>query len=376
MNYTSAPNPSSAPAPLRVLFLAPKLGLGGMTRYLVELSAAMAAGGHAIRIATVDGPGIAQHRGEIERAGAVVDILPALTRGAMRSAIRVHRADCIKLFTGAFPPDTRLTLRLAGPGLPIVESIHVLPTRRGISLAQRAFYTARPKSRYAMVVFTEEVAGEVRQRIASLAPCVHLLRYGMDIPSPGVNASDGQPLRYISISRLDEKQKDVATLVRALALVRDRWPSDGGTLPRLAIVGDGPDRAPLENLAAELGLSELVTFEGWVADPIARLRDADVFVLSTRRESPGRVNIEAAAVGLPVIASRVEGCTESVADGVNGLLVPGGDAGAMAEAMLHLAGDASARARLGAAGPAHASRFAMGAHAEQIAALLAAAARR
>ena len=376
MNHTSAANPSSAAAPLRVVFLAPKLGLGGMTRYLVELSAAMASRGHAIRIATVDGPGIAQHREEIERGGANVDILPALTRGAMRSVIRAHRADCIKLFTGAFPPDTRLSLRLAGTGLPMVESIHVLPSRRGISLTQRAFYAARSKARYAMVVFTEEVAAEARQRIASLSPCIHLLRYGMDIPSPGVNARDGQPIRFISISRLDEKQKDVATLVRAFALVRDRWPSARGALPRLAIVGDGPDRAALVRLTEELGLSAMVAFEGWVADPIARLRDADVFVLSTRRESPGRVNIEAAAVGLPAIASRVEGCTESVADGVNGLLTPPGDAGALAEAMLHLASDASARARLGAAGPAHAERFAIGPHADHIAGLLSAARRR
>lgn len=376
MNHTSAANPSSAPAPLRVVFLAPKLGLGGMTRYLVELSAAMTARGHAVRIVTVDGPGIAQYREQLECAGATVDILPALTRRAMRSAIRAHRADCIKLFTGAFPPDTRLSLKLAGAGLPIVESIHVLPTRRGISLSQRAFYAARAKSRYAMVVFTEEVESEVRQRIASLAPCVHHLRYGMDIPSPGVNARDGQPLRFISISRLDEKQKDVATLVRAFALARDRWPTGGGALPRLAIVGNGPDRAALECLSTELGLSALVAFEGWVADPIARLRDADVFVLSTRRESPGRVNIEAAAVGLPVIASRVEGCTESVADGVNGVLTEPGDAGAMAEAMLHLAGDASARARLGAAGSSQVIRFAIGPHADRIASLLGAPIRR
>jgi glycosyltransferase involved in cell wall biosynthesis len=359
------------PGPIRTLFLAPKLGLGGMTRYLVELSAAMSAMGHPIRVVTVDGPGIARFRAEIERDGAAVEIVPNLTRRAMMGVIRAHKAEAVKLFTGAFPPDTRLSLRLAGAGIPIVESIHVLPTRREVSLAQKAFYAARPKPRYAMVVFTEEVEEEVRRRIPSLGARVMRLRYGMRIPEPGLTPHAESEFRFITVCRLDEAQKDVETLLRAFALVREGWDRNGVRRPRLTIVGEGNDRTRLTRLAGELNLRNRVAFTGWVEDPIARLRESDVFVLSTRRESPGRVNIEASAVGLPVIASRVEGCTESVAEGVSGSLVEPGDARALADEMLRLAPNEGARATLAQGGRDHASKFDIGAHAALVSELIA-----
>ena len=370
MNHDAAINPGSPP-PIRTLFLTPKLGLGGMTRYLVELCGAMRAQGHPIRVVTVDGPGIAQFRPEIEHAGATVDILPNLTRKALRTAIRAHRADAVKLFTGAFPPDTRLSLRLAGTGIPVVESIHVLPNRREVSLAQRAFFATRARSRYAMVVFTEEVEYEARTRVPTLAGRVRRLRYGMRLPEPGLNPHQEAEFRFITVCRLDESQKDVETLLRAFAHVREGWDRNGVRRPRLSVVGDGKDRARLTRLAGELSLRHRVAFTGWVDDPVARLRDSDVFVLSTRRESPGRVNIEASAVGLPVIASRVEGCTESISEGVSGVLVTPGDARDLADCMLRLAANAGARMRLGEGGRAHAALFDIGAHAARVSEILA-----
>jgi glycosyltransferase involved in cell wall biosynthesis len=193
----------------------------------------------------------------------------------------------------------------------------------------------------------------------------------MRLPEPGLAPHAEAEFRFITVCRLDEAQKDVETLLRAFALVRADWDRNGIRRPRLTVVGEGKDRARLTKLAADLSLRNRVTFAGWIEDPIARLRESDVFVLSTRRESPGRVNIEASAVGLPVIASRVEGCTESVHEGVSGLLAERGDARALADAMLRLARDGGERETLAQGGLDHARQFDIGAHAERVSELVA-----
>lgn len=114
------------------------------------------------------------------------------------------------------------------------------------------------------------------------------------------------------------------------------------------IVGDGPDRAALERLAAEVGAD--VRFLGYRSDAGAILRDAaDILVLGSRREALGLVLLEAAYFGVPAVATTVGGIPEVVADGQTGLLVAPDDPEAMSAAIGRLAGDRDLRGRLGAA---------------------------
>jgi glycosyltransferase involved in cell wall biosynthesis len=117
-------------------------------------------------------------------------------------------------------------------------------------------------------------------------------------------------------------------------------------------VGDGPDRASLETHAAQLGLSAVVRFTGWVnQDHLAAMHEkADIFVLASFGEGIPVVLMEAMAMELPVIATWVAGVPELVDHGRNGLLCPPGDAGALAGAVVKLARDGALRRRLGAAG--------------------------
>jgi glycosyltransferase involved in cell wall biosynthesis len=86
-------------------------------------------------------------------------------------------------------------------------------------------------------------------------------------------------------------------------------------------------------------------------DDVADLYGAmDLYVLASRREGMPRSAMEAAAMGVPVIATDVRGCREVVDDGVTGVLVPEGDAAALAAAVASLAADPSLRRRMGAAG--------------------------
>ncbi len=163
------------------------------------------------------------------------------------------------------------------------------------------------------------------------------------------------------LARLDEAQKDTACVLQALA----GEPALHAEV-RLAIAGDGPDRARLEALTRELGLRHVVTFEGWSPDPLARLRAADVLINSTRIESFGRTNVEAASVGTPVIASRVMGCEESVGDGVSGVLVPPGDPAALARAIARVLDHPDELENYARSGPGWARRFEAGAHARSV----------
>jgi glycosyltransferase involved in cell wall biosynthesis len=126
---------------------------------------------------------------------------------------------------------------------------------------------------------------------------------------------------------------------------------------RCDFVGDGPDRASLERAARAAGLGERVRFLGSLPreQVAACLREADVAVVPSvptrdgRREGIPVALMEAAASGKPVVASRLSGIPEAIEHGAEGLLVPPGDAEALADALAALAADPELRRRLGAA---------------------------
>ena len=148
----------------------------------------------------------------------------------------------------------------------------------------------------------------------------------------------------VCVSRL-EKEKDVGTLVRAMAAVRRRVPD-----ARCVIVGEGSQRGPLELLAREEGVSDTVYFTGYLADALSVTGAGDIFVLASRAEPFGLVLLEAMALAKPVVATRAGGPLEIVEDGKTGLLVPPGDPGAMAEAMTALLGDGDRAVEMGQQG--------------------------
>jgi glycosyltransferase involved in cell wall biosynthesis len=116
----------------------------------------------------------------------------------------------------------------------------------------------------------------------------------------------------------------------------------------LLIAGDGDEREPLERRAAELGLGDSVRFLG--AQPRTRVlelfRAADAAILSSSWENFPHSVVEALAVGTPVLATATGGVAEVVRHGENGLLVPAGDAAALADAVSSFFADEALRERL------------------------------
>lgn len=121
---------------------------------------------------------------------------------------------------------------------------------------------------------------------------------------------------------------------------------------QLWIAGSGSDAEALERRVEALGLGEEVRFLGAVCDMPAFYRQLDLFVLPSLSEGLPLVVLEAMAMRLPVVATRIGGTPEAVEDGVEGLLVPSADAEALSAAIARLGRDAPLRQRMGEAGHA------------------------
>lgn len=127
--------------------------------------------------------------------------------------------------------------------------------------------------------------------------------------------------------------KRVLDCVRIFDAVQRRLPA------RMVMIGDGPERAPAEALARELGIDDRIRFLGKQLEIAPLLAIGDVLLLPSEIEGFGLAALEAMACGVPPIASRVGGLPEVVTDGHDGMLCPVGDIEAMAEAATALLGD-------------------------------------
>lgn len=132
----------------------------------------------------------------------------------------------------------------------------------------------------------------------------------------------------VSVGRL-APPKDYETLLDAFSIVRR------SRRARLVIVGEGPDMHKIAARAKELGVLDLVDFPGFRSNPYPFMKNAGVFVMSSRYEGMPLVLVEALACGAPVVCTACcSGCLEVLEDGKWGRLVPVGDRRAMAGAIL------------------------------------------
>ena len=178
-------------------------------------------------------------------------------------------------------------------------------------------------------------------------PKLHVIHCGID-PARYDQAARGDGTHLVFVGRL-AAVKGVPVLFEALQAARIHAPD-----LHLTLIGDGPERAELEGLAQSLGLSDAVQFAGYRSqDEVAEtLRTADCLVLPSFAEGVPVVLMEAMAARLPVIATRVAGVPELVADGESGVLVAPGDEVALTRAIQTVMSDAALRTRMGAAGRA------------------------
>jgi glycosyltransferase EpsF len=181
-----------------------------------------------------------------------------------------------------------------------------------------------------------------------------VLYYGTDLPP---HATPQERLRFresfgwpadtpiiVHVGRFVE-QKNHFGLLRIFELTRRQIPD-----AKLLLIGGGRLRPAVEAMAQELGLSECVRFLGYQEDPAAILRQCDLLLFPSWFEGLPMTALEASAAAIPIVASDVPGISETVQDGVTGLLRDPHDIQGMADAVLGLRRDPDLAHRLGAAG--------------------------
>ncbi len=165
----------------------------------------------------------------------------------------------------------------------------------------------------------------------------------------------GEPVRVLTVTRLVEK-KGIEFAIRAVAIAREQHPEI-----RYDIIGDGPLRASLEKLIAELRVSDIVTLHGAASNQAVRekMKQAHIFLLPSVTAQNGDQEgtpvslIEAQASGLPVVSTRHSGIPEVVLDNESGFLVAERDVKLLAEKLLLLVQNPRLCGQFGACGRKH-----------------------
>ena len=271
--------------------------------------------------------------------GALAAIVSNVNRvWIMRRAIKECGPDVVVSFVDTANVVTILSG--IGMGVPVVVSERVDPGHHRIGFVWELLRLLCYRYAARVVVQTRKALDFFPERVR---------RRGCVIPNPVCAVADGRKIgrcsrnsRIVGMGRLSH-QKGFDLLLRAVAAIagtHDSW--------SVVIWGEGECRAELESLGDELGLRGRVSFPGWTAKPFAEMRRGGIFVLSSRYEGFPNVLCEAMACGLPAVSFDCpSGPREIIRSGVDGILVPAEDVGALACALGSLLEDESERRRLG-----------------------------
>lgn len=339
---------------------------GGVNRHALALARELARRGHAARVigpasgevpADCDGiPGVVPVRAN----GSVARIGLFTPSRAVRRVLKAGRFDLVHVHEPLVPGPARLALRLAE--VPVVATFHASTeheprlqalARRvagaGFAKIAHGIAVSRQAKRFSRVLY--------RGRTAVIPNGVDVAHYAAAI-RPGSRAAppDGPP-RILFFGRYGEPRKGLPVLLDAA----ERLAASGRHV-EVVIAGEGP-RERFDAAARRAG-ARFLPASGERA-VLGALTACDLFCApSLRGESFGMVLVEAMAAGCPVVASDLPGYAEAA--GGAAVLVPRGDAGALAEALWRVAGDGALRARLAEQGLARARPLDWGRVAERV----------
>jgi glycosyltransferase involved in cell wall biosynthesis len=331
------------------------LGIGGGEVFLADLAVALAPRGIRQQVFCIGPAG--PLAGRLRAAGVRVTALGkrtaagVVTIARLAAALRSARPDVVQLHGEA-------GLYWGLPAATLAGAPHV------VSLVYQNYPESKAKMRatrlllpraHAVIAGSESIRVFAVSSLGAPASRTHVVHCGIDVeaftprePLPIREAAHAR--RLVTVGRLVPR-KGHAVAIEALAeVVRARPDAE------LVIVGEGPERAALERLAGACGLSRHVSFAGIVWPTREVLRGADLFLFPSLDEPQGLALLEAAAIGVPIVASRTGGIPEMV-DESSAVLVPPGDAEALASAVVRLLADPARRTGLAAEAARRVHRF-------------------
>lgn len=346
--------------PLKILELGTQLGVGGITRHILALRQWLVENGHDVTLAGspdvwVNGAtGIPYLNLPINRVAAGGGALPfrlaALATAALRLRrwLKVNRPDILHAHDSA--PALVANLARRGLGIPLIVTYHGSEPERiaGFGrIARGCDLTVTPSHRSAEDLAT--IGGVPRERL-------RVIGLGVNPPPSLADAAiatlrarllgDGDRV-ILTLVRLAH-QKGVDILIDCVARLKPAHPGW-----RFIVAGDGPDEAKLKALAADRGVSDVLTFIGRTSEPHLHLRAADLFLLTSRWEALPFTIVEAFQAACPSVATACSGVVELIDDTV-GRVAPIGDVPAICATVEDVLSDEPRRQIMAAAALARA----------------------
>lgn len=331
---------------LRILHTESSLGWGGQEIRVLTEARAVARLGHAVTIAAPAQSRIFQAAPGFGVEAIAVPIERKSLGGllAMTGLLRDREFDVINTHSSTDSWLAAVAAPLQRSPPPIVRTRHIsapiprnLATRWLYGGAIRRIVTTGERLRQQMI----EEAGVPSAKVVSIPTGIDLSRFRPG-DSVAARASLGLPAQgaLVGIVATLRSWKGHRHLFEAFAGLTDRTTN-------LVVVGDGPQREPLEALAKELGIGERVRFAGNQEDVVPWLQALDLFCLpSYANEGVPQALMQAMACSLPVIATPVGSIPEIVQDGETGLLVPPEDPAALRAAIERVLGDVGLGSRI------------------------------
>ena len=187
----------------------------------------------------------------------------------------------------------------------------------------------RTKQADAIVAISKSIEDELR-REGYPRDRIHRLPNGVPVPAqPWRRREDWRYAPQAAFVGRLAPEKGIETLIEAWLIVRRSFPH-----AHLTIHGEGPEGPSLEAGVGKLGLGNAITFAGPTDDPIAALREADLFVLPSREEGMSIALLEAMALGIPIVASSIAGNRRVISDFKEGRLAPTEDPEGLAQVII------------------------------------------
>lgn len=351
---------------MKIALVIASLGPGGAERVLVRLARAWAERGREVLIVTLsDGrddhyavpPGT--QRIALGVLAASSTLFEAATRNLgrlvrVRDAIAGWRPDVVVGFGDT--TNVLVILAMLGTRIPVIVSERTDPRRPRIDAAWSRLRRLAYPLASALVMQTEATRTWAEQHVGRAR--THVIPNPVEPPGAAIDTP--RQKRVLAVGRLRPEKGFDLLLPAFAACARERpdW--------SLVLLGDGPERDRLESLAHELGIAHRTSFAGVVAEPADWLSSASIFALSSRCEGFPNALLEAMSHGVAVVAANCpSGPGEIVSDGVDGLLVPPEDSGALAAAMRRLMDAPALREALGRRAREAMKRYELGAIVER-----------
>lgn len=340
---------------LTVLHTESSLGWGGQENRTLNEMLGLAALGHRVLVVCPPGARLLQRAREAGFETFEVPMRGSLDLPAVWRLRRLMVTEGVQVVNSHSGRDTQLAgfaVKSLGSGRPVMVRTRHL----ALPITSRLGYVTLPDAVVTVSRFVANYllsAGVPQHKVETVYTGIDLARYQADPAGPSLRGelnipADAPLIGTVAILR---RKKGHAELLEAVPAVLARFPE-----ARFVFAGDGPQTENLQRRIAELGLQQRVFLLGLRRDVVNVLQSLDLFVLPTHQEALGTAFVEAGALGLPAVATRVDGVPEIVVDGDTGLLVPVNDSPAIAAAICELLADPARRRAFGAAARARVQR--------------------